>query len=86
MRFPVLLLSPMGFPPLFLAALAEELASRGNVVVGVNHTYETAVTVFPDGEVVALDPDVLGGALGPTCGDHERVFACARCRLRIQGR
>ena len=26
-RFPVLLLSPMGFPPLFLAALAEELAS-----------------------------------------------------------
>ena len=74
-RFPVLLLSPMGFPPLFLAALAEELASRGNVVVGVNHTYETAVTVFPDGDVVPLDPDALGGALGPNAGDHERVFA-----------
>ena len=74
-RLPVLLLSPAGFPPLFLAALAEELASAGNVVVGVNHTYETAVTAFPDGEVVPLDPDALGGALGPNAGDHERVFA-----------
>ena len=44
-------------------------------MVGVNHTYETAVTVFPDGEVVALDPDALGGALGPNAGDYERVFA-----------
>jgi hypothetical protein len=74
-RFPVLLLSPMGFPPLFLAALAEELASAGNVVVGVNHTYETAVTVFPDGDLVPLNPDALGGALGPNTGDYARVFA-----------
>ncbi len=45
-RSPVLLLSPSGFSPLLLGSLAEELASHGYVVVGVNHTFETAVTVF----------------------------------------
>ena len=45
-RSPVLLLSPSGFSPLFLGSIAEELASHGYVVVGVNHTFETAVTVF----------------------------------------
>lgn len=47
--YPVLLLSPSGFPPLLLTAIAEELASHGFIVVGVNHTYETAVTAFGDG-------------------------------------
>ena len=36
--YPVLLLSPSGFPPLMLSAIAEELASHGFIVVGVNHT------------------------------------------------
>jgi predicted dienelactone hydrolase len=47
--FPALVMSPSGFPPLLLAAIGEELASHGYVVVGVNHTYETAATVFADG-------------------------------------
>ena len=47
--YPVLLLSPSGFPPLLLSAIAEELASHGYVVVGVNHAYETTVTAFADG-------------------------------------
>jgi hypothetical protein len=72
--FPVLVLSPSGFPPLLLAALAEDLASHGYVVVGVNHTYETAVTVFADGRVVALNPAAIGGALGPQTGSHHDVF------------
>jgi predicted dienelactone hydrolase len=74
-RLPVLILSPSGFPPLFMSALAEELASLGNVVVGVNHTYETSTTVFPDGRIVAMNPSAIGGALGPNTGDHEQVFA-----------
>jgi predicted dienelactone hydrolase len=60
-RYPVLLLSPSGFPPLVLAAIAEELASHGYVVVGVNHTYETPVTVFADGRAVAVNPDAQAG-------------------------
>ncbi|MGN9843998.1 alpha/beta hydrolase family protein [Nonomuraea sp. H19] len=34
-----------------LTALAEDLASRGYVVVGIDHTYESAATAFPDGRV-----------------------------------
>jgi hypothetical protein len=73
-RFPVLVLSPSGFPPLLLAALAEELASHGYVVVGVNHTYESAVTVFEDGRVVPMNPAAVAGALGPQTGSPDAVF------------
>jgi pimeloyl-ACP methyl ester carboxylesterase len=72
--YPVLLLSPSGFPPLLLSAIAEELASHGFIVVGVNHTYETAVTAFADGRVVPMNPAAVGGALGPQTGSHEDVF------------
>jgi dienelactone hydrolase len=72
--YPVLLLSPSGFPPLLLSAIAEELASHGFIVVGVNHTYETAVTAFADGRVVPMNPAALGGALGPQTGSYDDVF------------
>jgi dienelactone hydrolase len=72
--YPVLLLSPSGFPPLLLSATAEELASYGFIVVGVNHTYETAVTAFADGRVVPMNPAALGGALGPQTGSYDDVF------------
>ena len=72
--YPVLLLSPSGFPPLLLSAIAEELASYGFIVAGVNHTYETAVTAFADGRVVPMNPAALGGALGPQTGSYDDVF------------
>lgn len=72
--YPVLLLSPSGFPPLMLSAIAEELASHGFVVVGVNHTYETTVTAFADGRVVPINPAATGGALGPQAGSHAEIF------------
>jgi hypothetical protein len=82
---PVLLLSPSGFPPLLLSGTAEELASHGFVVVGINHTYETAVTVFPDGRVVPMNPAAIAGALGPQVGAHEAVFEqrAAVCRYKV---
>lgn len=73
-RFPVLLLSPSGFPPLFLATLAEDVASHGFVVVGINHTYETTVTVFSDGRVVPVNPAAVGGALGQQSGSYAEAF------------
>ena len=73
-RSPVLLLSPSGFSPLLLSSLAEELASHGYVVVGVAHTYESAVTGFGDGTVAAANPAALGGALGPQVGPHDEAF------------
>ncbi|MEU9831537.1 alpha/beta hydrolase [Streptosporangium sp. NPDC048047] len=49
---PLVVLSP-GFtePRSSLTALAEELASRGYVVAGVEHTYESLATSFPDGRI-----------------------------------
>jgi predicted dienelactone hydrolase len=72
--FPLLVMSPSGFPPLMLAATAEDLASHGWVVVGVNHTYETAVTAFADGRVVPVNPDAIAGALGPQTGPYQERF------------
>ncbi|WP_169980478.1 alpha/beta hydrolase [Microbispora sp. H10836] len=49
---PLVVLSP-GFtwPASSLTALAEDLASRGYVVAGIDHTYESFATTFPDGRV-----------------------------------
>jgi dienelactone hydrolase len=72
--YPVLVQSQSGFPPLLLAAIAEELASHGYVVVGVNHTYESAVTVFADGRAVAVNPEAQAGVLGPQTGPYQERF------------
>jgi predicted dienelactone hydrolase len=51
-RRPLVVLSP-GFnhPRWFLTGVAEDLASRGYVVAGVDHTYEAPAVTFPDGRV-----------------------------------
>lgn len=36
----------------------EELASRGYVVFAISHTQDASATVFPDGQVVGLDPAI----------------------------
>lgn len=53
--YPVLLFSH-GFatPPEFNTINAEELASQGYVVATINHTYESSVSVFPDGRVITI--------------------------------
>lgn len=53
-RFPLVVLSPgLAFPRWTLTTLGEDLASRGYVVVGVDHTYEGAAVTFPDGRVAS---------------------------------
>ncbi|MFI7127962.1 alpha/beta hydrolase family protein [Nonomuraea sp. NPDC050153] len=51
-KLPLVVLSP-GFtkPMSTLTSLAEELAGRGYVVAGIDHTYESYATTFPDGRV-----------------------------------
>ena len=51
-RLPLVVLSP-GFlhPRSVLTGLAEDLASHGYVVAGIDHTYESYATTFPDGRV-----------------------------------
>ncbi len=59
-RLPVVVLSHgwTGFRTAQLD-LVESLASHGNVVVAIDHTYGSMATVFPDGEVVGHDPAAL---------------------------
>jgi dienelactone hydrolase len=49
---PLVVLSP-GYtePRTTLSGLAEDLASHGYVVVGIDHTYETYAVTFPDGRI-----------------------------------
>ena len=49
---PLVVLSP-GFtnPRSTLTALAEDLASHGYIAAGIDHTYESYATTFPDGRV-----------------------------------
>ncbi|MEU4158625.1 hypothetical protein [Actinoplanes sp. NPDC026670] len=60
---PLIALSPGWTQPIAtLTGLAEDLASHGYVVAGINHTYETYAITFPDGRITgcaacALDND-----------------------------
>ncbi|WP_431930203.1 alpha/beta hydrolase family protein [Nonomuraea jabiensis] len=64
-KLPLVVLSP-GFtkPMSTLTSLAEDLASRGYVVAGIDHTYESYVTTLADGRVaecLACDSDADPG-------------------------
>jgi predicted dienelactone hydrolase len=51
-NLPLVLLSPdFAQQVSILTTLAEDLASRGYVVAGIDHTYENHATTFPDGRV-----------------------------------
>lgn len=56
-KYPVLFLSHGGGDlPEFNTVRAEELASQGYVVVAINHTYDSALNILPDGRVVPRSP------------------------------
>ena len=55
-----------------LTALAEDLASHGYVVAGIDHTYESIATAFPDGRVATC---VAREARQRSTGFREKVAA-----------
>lgn len=59
-KYPVVIISHgwTGFRDLH-ADVAERLASNGYIVVGIDHTYGSEITVFNDGEVAYLNKDAL---------------------------
>ncbi|MGD0706512.1 MAG: alpha/beta hydrolase [Trebonia sp.] len=70
---PLVVLSP-GYtsPRSTLTALAEDLASHGCVVAGIDHTYESHATAFPDGRVTTC---LSREARRPGGGFWEKVAA-----------
>jgi dienelactone hydrolase len=70
---PLVVLSP-GFTSSrsTLTGLAEDLASHGYVVAGIDHTYESFATAFPDGRVTTC---LARQARRPGSGFQEKVAA-----------
>lgn len=59
-RRPVLLFSPgMGMNAALYTAITEELASRGYVVAGIDHTFDAPAVEFPGGRIELQNPDAL---------------------------
>ncbi|WP_189246041.1 alpha/beta hydrolase family protein [Streptosporangium pseudovulgare] len=54
--WPLVVMSPgMTLPRATLTSLAEDFASRGYLVAGIEHTYESVATTFPDGRTVTFE-------------------------------
>ncbi|GIG67223.1 alpha/beta hydrolase family protein [Phytomonospora endophytica] len=69
-RLPTVVLSPgFSMPRSSLTGLAEDLAGRGYLVIGVDHTYEASAITFPDGRITQcaaceVDPEGADVARG----------------------
>lgn len=79
-KYPVVFLSHGGGDlPEFNTIRAEELASQGYVVVAINHTYESALNILPDGRVIPHSPlsDAASSAASRDESDAKTVAARA---------
>ena len=58
--YPVIIFSP-GYNSMRQqsTSLMEELASHGYVVIALDHTHVGVMTIFPEGRVIFLNPDIL---------------------------
>lgn len=80
-RLPVLILSPgLGTPRWILSGLAEEIASRGYVVVVIDHIGEAPAVELPDGRIVGgaptqpQDPGYMAARLDERVADMRLVL------------
>ena len=72
--FPVVIMSPGNATNVaFYASLAEELASRGYVVVGIDHPYQVAAVRLPDGSVATYDASWDTSSTGAEGGVERKV-------------
>ncbi len=54
-NFPIIIFSTaLGQPVFSYTSLLEELASHGYIVVGINHTYVSGITLFPNGRRIDM--------------------------------
>ncbi|NIH84558.1 alpha/beta hydrolase family protein [Amycolatopsis granulosa] len=89
-RWPVIVYSPgLGEPRTWGTATTEDLASRGYVVVSIDHTWEAPEVQFPDGSVRTMtDPGApdpfLRKALGVRVADTRFVLDALASRLDVR--
>jgi dienelactone hydrolase len=78
-RFPLILFSHgLGHTNLSYTGLLEDLASRGHIVVAINHTYGSRGTYFPGAGTLLWDNSEWGRG-----GDEERYRATLREFFRV---
>jgi predicted dienelactone hydrolase len=67
--------------------LMEHLASHGYVVFSVQHTYDSAATAFPNGDVIPMDPGMMSTVAGAEAGRPLMVAAMGGATLdaRLEG-
>lgn len=54
--YPIIIFSPgSGVPPEFYSVFIKELVSHGFIVAGINHTYISFVSIFPNGTIKSGD-------------------------------
>jgi dienelactone hydrolase len=63
---------------------AEELASHGFIVAGIDHTYCTGITAFPDGRIIFSDPSLDIDFSNDEAVQRYIAFAAAQAKLRAQ--
>lgn len=91
-RFPVVVFSPgYGEPSALYTGLLEDLASRGFVVMGVDHTYETSIVALPRGQLIRAtlpqDPPSRPSLLRAAITARDADIALVRRRVaQIVGR
>lgn len=92
--YPIVVISPGNATNVAsYASIAEELASRGYVVVGVDHPYQVAAVQLPDGSVASYDASWDSPGVGVEKKIEERVadvsFVLERLAIEasvVQGR
>lgn len=65
-------------------ALMEELASHGYIVYSIQHTYDSAATVFPNGDVVETDPGLLDEMLASVVPTEAMTLAFTARDLTVR--
>ncbi|GAA3809673.1 lipase [Streptomyces coacervatus] len=80
--FPVVCYSPgVGDPRSFGTTLCDDLASRGHVVVTVDHTYDASAVQFPGGRV---ERSVLPAEFAKAYPDRKRITALLRKTMAVR--
>ncbi|MFJ9537585.1 alpha/beta hydrolase family protein [Streptomyces sp. NPDC101225] len=80
--FPVVLHSPgAGDPRTLGTTLCDDLASRGYVVVSVDHTYDASAVEFPGGRV---EDSVLPAAYAEASPDEKRIRALLKKTIGVR--
>lgn len=73
--YPVILISHgLGTGKMLHTSQAENLASHGYIVMGIDHTYSSAATLFPDGTITSFTTELPNENFQQEAGELEQIW------------